>query len=107
MRASATYHGLTLHDVDDEADPALVWRVAVEDISAMGEQVLKAMEAEVGGHRDALVTGGWLNNPMVRSVKERQYGAFGSQDLAEPGAMGAAEMAGVAAGVLTPRWDLA
>ena len=106
MRASATYHGLTLHDVDDAADPALVWRVAVEDISVMGEQILLVMAAEVGQHRDALVTGGWLHNPMVRAVKERQFGSFVSQDLAEAGAMGAAEMAGVAAGVLAPRWDL-
>jgi len=106
MRAAATYHGLTLHDVDDAADPALVWRVAVEDISAMGEQILLVMAAEVGQHRDALVTGGWLHNPMVRAVKERQFGSFVSQDLAEPGARGAAEMAGVAAGVLAPRWDL-
>jgi len=106
MRASATYHGLTLHDVDDAADHALVWRVAVEDISVMGEQILLVMAAEVGQHRDALVTGGWLHNPMVRAVKERQFGSFVSQDLAEAGAMGAAEMAGVAAGVLAPRWDL-
>lgn len=107
MRATATYHGLTLHDVDDEADPALVWRVAVEDISAAGEQILLAMAAEVGPHQGAVVAGGWLHNPMVRAVKERQYGSFVSQELAEPGAIGAAEMAGVAAGVLAPRWDLA
>lgn len=107
MHATATYHGLTLHDVDDEADPALVWKVAVEDISAAGQRVLLAMAAEVGPHREAVVAGGWLHNPMVRAVKERQYGSFVSQELAEPGAIGAAEMAGVAAGVLSPRWDLA
>ena len=68
--------------------------------------ILTAMAAEAGPHRDALVTGGWLHNPMVRAVKERQYGSFVDHELAEPGAIGAAEMAGVAAGVLAPRWDL-
>ena len=104
MRISATYHGLTVHDIDDEADPALVWRVAVEDITAMAESILETMAAEVGAHRSVLVAGGWLHNPQVRAVKERQYGAFGTPDLREPGAVGAAEMAGVAAGLISPRW---
>lgn len=106
MRVSATYHGLTLHDVDDEAAPALVWRVAVEDVSAMSEQILSTMAGEVGAHRSVLVAGGWLNNPMVRAVKQGQYGDFGTRDLAEPGAVGAAEMAGIAAGVVAPRWSV-
>lgn len=104
MHVSASYHGLTVHDVDDEADPALVWRVAVEDVSAMSDQVLAAMSAEVGEHRSVLVAGGWLHNPMVRAVKEQQYGEFGTSNLHEPGAVGAAEMAGVSAGLLSPRW---
>ena len=103
LRVSATYHGLTVHDVDDEAEPALVWRVAVEDVSAMGERILAAITAEVGGHRSVLVAGGWLHNPMVRAVKQAQYGDFGTSDLREPGAMGAAELAGVAAALIPAR----
>lgn len=106
MRVSATYHGLTVHNVDDEAAPALVWRVAVEDVSAMSEAILAAIAAEVGAHRSVVVAGGWLHNPMVRAVKQAQYGAFGTRDLPEPGAVGAAELAGVAAGVLAPRWPV-
>jgi sugar (pentulose or hexulose) kinase len=104
MRVSASYHGLTVLDVDDEADPALVWRVAVEDLSERGEQILAAMAAEVGEHRSVVVAGGWLHNPLVRVVKEQQYGGFVSPDLPEPGATGAAQMAGIAAGVLSPPW---
>jgi hypothetical protein len=52
-----------------------------------------------------LVTGGWLHNPMVRAVKTRQFGDFTTRELAEPGALGAAELAGVAAGVVAPRWE--
>jgi len=107
MRITATYHGLTLHDVDDEADPALVWRVAVEDITATAAAMLDTIAAEVGGHRQVVVAGGWLHNPLVRAVKVQQYGGFGTGDLAEPGALGAAEMAGVAAGLVPPRWSVA
>jgi sugar (pentulose or hexulose) kinase len=106
MRISATYHGLTVHDVDDEADPALVWRVAVEDVSALCDPILASMTAEVGAYRSVLVAGGWLHNPMVRAVKQGQYGEFGTRNLPEPGAVGAAEMAGVAAGVVAPRWSV-
>jgi hypothetical protein len=105
MRVSATYQSLTVHDVDDEADPALVWRAAVEDITAMSESLLATMSAEVGPYRSVLVAGGWLHNPLVRAVKESQYGGFGERDLHEPGAVGAAEMAGIAAGLVSPRWQ--
>lgn len=104
MRISASYHGLTVQDVDDEAYPALVWRVAVEDLSESGGRILATMSAEVGEHRSVVVAGGWLHNPLVRVVKEQQYGDFVRLDLPEPGATGAAQMAGIAAGVLSPPW---
>ena len=51
----------------------------------MGERLLATMAAEVGAHRSVLVAGGWLHNPLVRAVKQRQYGGFGERDLHEPG----------------------
>jgi hypothetical protein len=103
MRLAATYHGVTLHDVDDEAAPALVWRVAVEDLIATAQHILGVMADQVGAHRDVVVTGGWLHNPLVAALKEAQYGGFAPGRLDEPGAMGAAELAGVAAGLVAPR----
>jgi sugar (pentulose or hexulose) kinase len=105
MRLAATYHGVTLHDIDDEAAPALVWRVAVEDLIATAEHILGVMAAEVGAHRDVVVTGGWLHNPLVKALKEAQYGGFAPGRVDEPGATGAAELAGVAAGLVSPRWN--
>ncbi len=104
MHASASYHGLTLQDVDDWADPALAWRVAVEDLTAAGDRIVAVMAAEVGPHTAAVVAGGWLHNPMVRAAKERQLGAARAAMAGEPGAVGAAELAGVAAGLVMPRW---
>jgi len=40
---------------------------------------------------------------MVRAVKDRQFGGYRESGLAEPGAVGAAEMAGVAAGLVRRR----
>ncbi|HET9944168.1 MAG TPA: FGGY family carbohydrate kinase [Actinomycetes bacterium] len=105
MRLAATYHGVTLHDVDDEAAPALVWRVAVEDLIATAQHILGVMAEQVGPHGDVVVTGGWLHNPLVKALKEAQYGGFAPGLLDEPGAMGAAELAGVAADLVAPRWD--
>ena len=93
-----------MHDVDDEADPALVWRVAVEDLSERCRRILSTMSDEVGEHRSVVVAGGWLHNPLVRAVKQQQYGNFVSPGLPEPGASGAAQMAGIAAGALSPPW---
>jgi sugar (pentulose or hexulose) kinase len=104
MRVAADFHSLTVHDVDDEATPELVWAVAVEDISAAGAAILAAIAAVCGPHSEVLVTGGWLHNPMVRAVKQRQFAGFTTAELAEPGALGAAELAGVAAGLVAPRW---
>jgi sugar (pentulose or hexulose) kinase len=105
MRISASYHGLTVHDVDDDAAPALVWRVAVEDLTATAVRIDEVMVAEVGPDREVVVVGGWLHNPLVRALKEQQYGAFSTGELDEPGAVGAAEMGGVAAGLVAPRWS--
>ncbi len=104
MRISASYHGVTVHDVDDDAAPALVWRVAVEDLTAATVHIDEVMAAEVGADREVVVVGGWLHNPLVRALKEQQYGSFSTGELAEPGAVGAAELAGVAADLVAPRW---
>lgn len=104
MRVTATYHGLTVHDVDDEATPELTWRVAVEDTSGAAGRILDLMAAEAGPRRSVVVAGGWLHNPMVRAVKDDQFGDYAVSTLAEPGCVGAAELAGVAAGLLAARW---
>ena len=103
MRVSSTYHGVTVHDVDDDATPALVWRVALEDLMAATVRIDQVMAAEVGD-REVVVVGGWLHNPLMRALKEQQYGSFSTGQLDEPGAVGAAELAGVAAGLVAPRW---
>lgn len=98
------------HDIA-ECDPGLVWRVAVEDLTGHSAEIQAVIENKLGTHTDAMVTGGWLNDAMVRVAKEEQFPGFATSEVAEPGALGAAFMSGIAAGVLerpgpndVPRW---
>jgi sugar (pentulose or hexulose) kinase len=97
---------LSIVGVTDGISPALAWRVAVEDLNAIVDDTLRAMEASVGPHLSAVVAGGWIRNPMVAAEKRRQLGDYRIAELDEPGAMGAAFLAGVAAGLLArPGFD--
>ena len=56
-------------------------------------------------------TGGWVNDPAVAAAERRRHGTFTESRLTEAGAVGAAVMAGLAAGALpapaagdVPRW---
>jgi sugar (pentulose or hexulose) kinase len=103
---------LAITGITDGASPALLWRAAVEDLTVITDAALADIAAAVGPHDSAVVVGGWSRNPMVASAKRRQLGEHRTSDLAEPGALGAAFLGGVAAGILDrpgpdgiPRWQ--
>lgn len=98
--AGADNDSLTITGITDGVTPALAWRSAVEDLTAIAGEALADMERSVGPHGSAVVVGGWSRNPMVADAKRRQLGHYRASDVPEPGAMGAAFMAGVAAGLL-------
>jgi sugar (pentulose or hexulose) kinase len=58
------------------------------------------MAAELGVPERVVVGGGWARNPAVLAEKRRQLGDFTVSRLREPGAVGAALLAGVAAEIL-------
>jgi sugar (pentulose or hexulose) kinase len=91
---------VTLSGITDGISPALVWRCAVEDLAEYAGASLDLMEQIAGPPASAVLVGGWSRNPMVADVKRRQLGEYATSDLQEPGALGAAFLAGVAAGVL-------
>jgi sugar (pentulose or hexulose) kinase len=99
-----SYGQLDITGITDGATPALVWRVAVEDLTKLYEERLSAVEREIGKHQKTIIGGGWIHNPMVEAVKRLEYGKFEISDVQEPGAMGAAEFAGIALGVIKARW---
>jgi sugar (pentulose or hexulose) kinase len=102
---------VTLAGITDGVSPALVWRCAVEDLAAYAGPALELMSQIAGPTTSSALVGGWSRNPMVADVKRRQLGGYATSDLQEPGALGAAFLAGVAAGVIErpasdglPKW---
>jgi sugar (pentulose or hexulose) kinase len=101
---TADYHGVTVHDLDDEVTPEVLWRIAVEDLIAFGKAMLATIETEVGPQSEVSIGGGWIHNPLIYEAKREQFGQFRLADVPEPGAMGAAELAAVCTGDVAPRW---
>ena len=91
---------LGITGITDGISPALLWRSVVDDLTAITDGALADMTASVGPATSAVVVGGWSRNPMVAEAKRRQLGDYRTSDIAEPGALGAAFLGGIAAGVL-------
>lgn len=103
--------GVTITGIDDSVTPAMMWRAAVEDLLALSTAQLAFMESVVGPRSSTVIGGGWIKDPMVADAKFTQLGEYRVSEAVEPGAMGAAFFAGIAAGVLDrpdvtsePRW---
>ena len=104
---------LAIAGITDGVSPALMWRAAVEDLTAMTGEALDHMARVAGPHTSAVVAGGWSRNAMVAQAKMHQLGSPTFVDIDEPGALGAAYLGGVAAGLLErpgadgqPHWQV-
>lgn len=91
---------VSIEGITDGVSPALVWRAAVEDLGELAGQALAQMSRAAGPHTSAVLAGGWSRNPMVADSKRRQLGDYVASNIQEPGALGAAFLGGVAAGLL-------
>ncbi len=110
--AAGGHEGLALAGIADDASPELLWRVAVDELTAMCAELLGRIDSAVGPHTHTTLAGGWLANPAVSQAKARQFGSYTTGDTPEAGAVGAAFMAGIAAGVVArpaadeaPQWS--
>jgi len=88
----------TLTGLGAGPSPAQVWRAALEAMARRSAEILAAVEQGAGPTRRLVVGGGWARSAAVRSTKRAQLGAFDHPRVREPGARGAALLAGVAAG---------
>jgi sugar (pentulose or hexulose) kinase len=109
--AEVSHEGLTLTGVTEGLSPALAWRAAVEDLTAMSTDLIHFIESVIGARTEAMVTGGWSHDPTVAWAKKRQLGDYSTSAVNEAAAMGAAFFGGIAAGLLerpgpteNPRW---
>jgi sugar (pentulose or hexulose) kinase len=111
LRVTNDGDGLTVSGVTEAATPGALFAAALERLRADADAALAAVESLTGPPREVVGAGGWLNNPAVAAGKRRRHGTFTASRLLEPGALGAAAMAGLAAGILdrpaldeVPRW---
>lgn len=98
--AEASHEGLSLAGVTEGLSPALAWRAAVEDLTALSTDLIAFIESEIGPRTEAMVTGGWSHDPAVAQAKARQLGDYSTSSVSEAAAMGAAYFGGIAAGLL-------
>jgi sugar (pentulose or hexulose) kinase len=97
--------GFLLGPIGDGLSPSVVWAAAVRDLVMLSARSAEPMTLELGPHQQVVLAGGWIRNPAVRSAKLRQYPTSTISPVDEAGAVGAALLAGVAAGVLAPALD--
>jgi len=81
------------------SSPAQLWRAAAEAVARHGAEVLERLEALTGPRERLFVVGGWSRCAPLLAAKEELLGSLIRPAVAEPGARGAALLAGVAAGV--------
>lgn len=81
------------------APAATIWRQALEEVTAQAHRIHSAMSAVTGPHHRFVVTGGWAHSAGLLEIKRRTFGPVVHATVSEAGALGAALLAGVAAGV--------
>jgi sugar (pentulose or hexulose) kinase len=88
------------------AQPADVWRAALEEVTEEARTIHAAMSAAAGHSHSLVVTGGWTHSQGLLETKRRLLGPLTIAPVTEAGARGAALLAGVAAGVYPSAEDL-
>ena len=99
MRVVNDYHGLSVTNLDDAVSPAALFRATVQHLVDDSSEMVALIEKFTGKAQNVVIAGGWINNPVIAAAKEKQYGSFRVSDATEAGATGAAEFAGIAAGI--------
>ncbi|MFC6021692.1 L-fuculokinase [Plantactinospora solaniradicis] len=83
----------------ESAEPAEIWRLALESVTEDIGVIHDAMTSYSGAHNDLVAVGGWARSTALMQVKARRLGPVRRSPVAEAGARGAALLAGLAAGV--------
>jgi sugar (pentulose or hexulose) kinase len=103
IRVVNDYHGLSITNLDDAVSPAALFRATVEHLVDDSAEMVALIEKFTGKAQNVIVAGGWINNPVIAAAKEKQFGRYRVSEATEAGAMGAAEFAGIAAGIFQLR----
>jgi sugar (pentulose or hexulose) kinase len=104
LSASPAGNGATLlvgdsAGIPQGAEPAELWRAALEALAARGAAMLQTLEGLVGAAERIVVSGGGVRSEAARVTRRAAIGAFERPPVEEAAARGAALLAGCAAGV--------
>ncbi|CAN5711207.1 FGGY family carbohydrate kinase [soil metagenome] len=91
---------LTISRIGEGAGPEQLWRAAVAAADDRTSDVTSRFESWFGPLGRVVLGGGWLNDPTIEAATHRRFPSAVRTRFGEPGAVGAAAMAGIAAGVL-------
>jgi len=99
LRVVNDYHGLSVTNLDDAVSPAALFRATTEHLTEDSANMVSLIEKFTGKADEVVIAGGWIKNPMIASAKTKQFGKYKVSDATEAGATGAAQFAGIAAGI--------
>jgi len=91
---------VTIRGIGDDTDGAALWAAAVAATGRRTAEVIDQYTALFGPPTGAVVGGGWLNDPTIAAAVHRRFPTARRSRFGEPGAVGAACLAGISAGVL-------
>jgi len=91
---------VTISGIGEGIGPEQLWRAAVAAADDRTTDVVSRFERWFGEPGGVILGGGWLHDPAVEAATHRRFPKAIRTRFGEPGAVGAAAMAGIAAGVL-------
>jgi sugar (pentulose or hexulose) kinase len=80
------------------ADAGQVWRAATKAVTRQAVALGSVLDRASGPRRDLVVAGGWTNSAALMAAKAETFGTLRTANTREPGARGAAFLAGLAHG---------
>ena len=91
---------VSITGVGDDTDAADLWAAAVAATDQRTLDLVDAYARRFGPARGVVVGGGWLNDPTIAAAVHRRFPSAVHSRFGEPGAVGAACIAGISVGVL-------
>jgi hypothetical protein len=91
---------LAITGIGDDTDAEALWLAAVAAADERTMELASRYAELFGPATDVVVGGGWLNDPTVGAAVTHRFPNARRSRFGEPGAVGAACIAGISAGVL-------
>ena len=91
---------MAISGIGEGIGPEQLWRAAVAAADDRTTDVTSRFERWFGAPDGVILGGGWLHDPAVEAATRRRFPSAVRTRFGEPGAVGAAAIAGIAAGVL-------